>query len=111
MTQTFLKKDGDIREVLRTMFKSPEFWAPEAYRAKGKNAPLEFVVSAVARQRCGSGRHPRACRHPQQHGMMPYGMMPPTGYSMKADTWGELLGTTVTHEFRAGAGPGKDTGS
>src|SRR5208283_2075074 len=34
MTKTFLKKDGDIREVLRTMFKSPEFWSPEAYRAK-----------------------------------------------------------------------------
>jgi len=36
MAQTFLKKDGDIREVLRTLFKSPEFWAPEAYRAKVK---------------------------------------------------------------------------
>ncbi len=46
MTQTFLKKNGDIREVLRTMFKSPEFWAPETYRAKVKT-PLEFVVSAV----------------------------------------------------------------
>ena len=46
MAQTFLKKDGDIREVLRTMFKSPEFWSPETYRAKVKT-PLEFVVSAV----------------------------------------------------------------
>src|SRR5207248_7966123 len=46
MAQTFLKKDGDIREVLKTMFRSPEFWAPEAYRAKVKT-PLEFVVSAV----------------------------------------------------------------
>ena len=25
MTKTFLKKDGDVREVLRTMFRSPEF--------------------------------------------------------------------------------------
>lgn len=24
MTQTFVRKNGDIREVLRTMFKSPE---------------------------------------------------------------------------------------
>ena len=36
MTQTFLKKNGDIREVMRTMFQSPEFWSPDAYRAKVK---------------------------------------------------------------------------
>src|SRR5437764_14604727 len=46
MAQTFMKSDGDIREVLRTMYRSPEFWTPETYRAKVKT-PLEFVVSAV----------------------------------------------------------------
>jgi uncharacterized protein (DUF1800 family) len=46
MAKAFLKKDGDIREVLKTMFNAPEFWAPEAYRAKVKT-PLEFVLSAV----------------------------------------------------------------
>ena len=40
------KKDGDIREVLKTMFQSPEFWSADTYRAKVKT-PLEFVVSAV----------------------------------------------------------------
>jgi hypothetical protein len=34
MAQTFLKKGGDIREVLKTMFQSPDFWAPDSYRAK-----------------------------------------------------------------------------
>ncbi len=86
MTKTYLKKDGDIREVLRTMFKSPEFWAPQTYRAKVKT-PFEFVVSAVrasgaqvddARQLVGTLNN---------MGMLPYGMMPPTGYSMKAETW------------------------
>src|SRR5215469_15241075 len=46
MADTFHKKDGDIREVLRTMFHSPEFWAADAYRAKMKT-PLEFVASAA----------------------------------------------------------------
>src|SRR5436305_1976257 len=41
MAQTFMKTDGDIREVLRTMFNSPEFWAPQSYRAKVKT-PFEF---------------------------------------------------------------------
>ncbi len=46
MAQSFLASDGDIKTVLRTMFESPEFWAPAAQRAKVKT-PLEFVVSAV----------------------------------------------------------------
>ena len=29
--KTFLKSDGDMREVLRTMFRSPQFWAPERF--------------------------------------------------------------------------------
>ncbi len=86
MTATYLKKDGDFREVLRTMFKSPEFWSSGTYRAKVKT-PFEFVVSAVrasgaqvddARQLVGTLNN---------MGMMPYGKMPPTGYSMKAETW------------------------
>ena len=46
MAKTFEKKKGDIREVLTTLFHSPEFWADSAYRAKVKT-PLEFVASAV----------------------------------------------------------------
>ncbi|OLC91803.1 MAG: hypothetical protein AUH86_20110 [Acidobacteria bacterium 13_1_40CM_4_58_4] len=86
MAQTFLKKNGEIREVLKTMLDSPEFWAADAYRAKVKT-PLEFVVSAVR----GSGAEvtdamPLA-RQLQIMGMPLYGMQPPTGYSMKADAW------------------------
>src|SRR5262249_55645760 len=46
MARTFSKSDGDIREVLRTMFNSPEFWAPQNYRVKIKT-PFEMTVSAV----------------------------------------------------------------
>ena len=86
MAQTFLKKQGNIREVLKTMLDSPEFWAPEAYRAKVKT-PLEFVVSAV---RASSGDVTDAmpiARQLQTMGMPLYGLQPPTGYSMKADAW------------------------
>jgi uncharacterized protein (DUF1800 family) len=106
MTQTFLKKDGDIREVLRTMFKSPEFWAPQTYRAKVKT-PFEFVVSAVrasgaqvddARQLVGTLNN---------MGMMPYGVMPPTGYSMKADTWVNSSALLGRMNFALGLAGGK----
>ncbi len=86
MTKTFLKKDGDIREVLRTMFKSPEFWSPDAYRAKVKT-PLEFVVSAVRASGAEVDDARALIATLNNMGMMPYGMQPPTGYSMKADVW------------------------
>ncbi len=37
---------GDIREVLRAIIMSPEFWNPE-WRGSKTKTPLEFVVSAV----------------------------------------------------------------
>jgi uncharacterized protein (DUF1800 family) len=46
MAQTFLTKHGDIREVMRTMLASKEFWSEGAYRAKVKT-PFDMVVSAV----------------------------------------------------------------
>jgi uncharacterized protein (DUF1800 family) len=86
MAQTFLKKDGDIREVLRAMLHSPEFWAPESYRAKVKT-PLEFVVSAVRASGAEVSDALPLARQLQNMGMQLYGMQPPTGYSMKADAW------------------------
>jgi uncharacterized protein (DUF1800 family) len=86
MTQTFLKKDGNIREVLKTMLDSPEFWAPAAYRAKVKT-PLEFVVSAIRASGAEVTDAMPIARQLQNMGMQLYGAQPPTGYSMKADAW------------------------
>jgi uncharacterized protein (DUF1800 family) len=86
MTQTFLKKNGNIGEVLRTMFRSPEFWATDSYRAKVKT-PLEFVVSAVRTSGAEVSDAMPLARQLQNFGMPLYGMQPPTGYSMKADAW------------------------
>src|SRR5713226_7502840 len=46
VAQTFLKTDGDIREVLKAIFSSPEFNSADAYRAKVKR-PFELAISAV----------------------------------------------------------------
>jgi len=86
MAQTFLKKDGNIREVLKTMLDSPEFWAPDAYRAKVKT-PLEFIVSALRASGAEVTDAMPIARQLQNMGMPLYGMQPPTGYSMKADAW------------------------
>jgi uncharacterized protein (DUF1800 family) len=86
MAKTFLKKDGDIREVLRTMLQSPEFWSPDAYRAKVKT-PLEFVVSAVRATGAEVTDARPLANQLQNLGMPLYGDQPPTGYSMKAAAW------------------------
>ncbi len=86
MAKTFLKTDGDIREVLRSMFRSPEFWAPEAYRAKVKT-PLEFLVSAIRGSGADVVNGMPLVRELNQMGMPLYGAQPPTGYSMKGETW------------------------
>jgi uncharacterized protein (DUF1800 family) len=86
MAQTFSKKDGDIREVLKTMFHSPEFWSGDTYRAKLKT-PLEFVVSAVRASGADVSDATPLARQLNTLGMPLYGMQPPTGYSMKSDAW------------------------
>jgi len=46
MAQTFLSTNGSIREVMKTMLNSKEFWSEGAYRAKVKS-PFEMVVSSA----------------------------------------------------------------
>jgi uncharacterized protein (DUF1800 family) len=86
MAKTFLKKKGDIREVLSTLFHSPEFWDDGAYRAKVKT-PLEFVASALRATGAEVDDAFPLAQRLNNMGMPLYGAAPPTGYSMKAETW------------------------
>jgi len=86
MAATFQKKKGDIREVLSTLFHSPEFWADSTYRAKVKT-PLEFVASVIRATGASVENARPLVRQLNDMGMPLYGSQPPTGYSMKAETW------------------------
>jgi uncharacterized protein (DUF1800 family) len=93
MAKTYLHSDGDIRQVLRTMFISPEFWSRDAYRAKVKT-PEEFVLSAV-RATGGEVDRPAIVLNAMgQLGMPFFGCQTPNGYSWAAPAWvnsGDLL--------------------
>ncbi|MDX1389060.1 MAG: DUF1800 domain-containing protein, partial [Acidobacteriota bacterium] len=101
MAATFLATKGDIRQVLRTMFSSKEFWSPDVVGAKIKT-PLEFVVSGV-RATDGEiaplpwlpgGRQPGLAFTLRQMGQQLYAAQPPTGYGETAEDWsstGDLL--------------------
>ena len=82
----FRATDGDLREVMRTILTSPEFLAPEAYRAKVKT-PFEFVVSAARAVGADVQEALPLVRQLQQLGMPLYQCQPPTGYKDTADAW------------------------
>ncbi len=94
---TFLRTDGDIRAVLVAIFTAPEFWSPEAYRAKIKT-PLEVVASAVRTldgRLAPAGAGPDAlagggvalAREVARLGAPLYEAQPPTGYPDRAESW------------------------
>jgi uncharacterized protein (DUF1800 family) len=110
MSKTFLKTDGDLREVMRTMLQSPEFWAPEAYNAKVKT-PLEFVASSVRATQTDISDPQPLIGALKQMGMPLYGMQPPTGYSTKADAWVNSAALLARMNFSLGLVANKIYGS
>jgi uncharacterized protein (DUF1800 family) len=86
MAQTFLKTDGDIREVLHTMIYSPEFWSKDVFHAKIKT-PFEFVVSATRAVGADVDVPLMLVQWTNRIGQPLYQCEPPTGYSDKADAW------------------------
>ena len=86
MTKSWLSSDGDLRVVLRTLFHSPEFWAPAAYREKVKT-PLEFVVSALRATDADVSNPTSLVGALDRLGMPLYGMQTPNGYSWLSEPW------------------------
>jgi uncharacterized protein (DUF1800 family) len=82
----FRDTHGDIREVVRTIVTSPEFFAAAAYRAKVKN-PFEFVVSALRATSAETVNAMPVVQAMRELGMPPYQCQPPTGYADRAEAW------------------------
>ena len=86
VAQTFLKSGGDIREMLRIVFTSPEFNSSEAYRAKVKR-PFELAVSAVRTLGAETNGGPQFHQWISRMGQPLYGFQTPNGYSDVAENW------------------------
>jgi uncharacterized protein (DUF1800 family) len=110
MSKTFLKKKGDIREVLIVLFRSPEFWDDATYRAKVKT-PLEFVASAVRATGAEVDDAQSLTRQLSNMGMPLFGAQPPTGYSMKAETWVSSSALLTRMNFALALANGKIKGT
>ena len=84
--QTFLKTDGDIREVVRTIVTSPEFFSRGAYRSKVKS-PFELVASAL---RAVGAQADTTMRSAQMVGFLGapiFGHQAPNGWPETGESW------------------------
>jgi len=86
VAQTFLKTEGDIREVLKAIFFSPEFNSAAAYRAKVKR-PFELAISAVRTLGADTNGGPQFHQWIARMGQPLYGFQTPNGYSDIAENW------------------------
>ena len=83
---TFTKTNGDIRETLRTIFFSPEFYSQDAYRAKVKR-PFELTISAIRALGAETNGGPQLHQWIARMGEPLYGYQTPNGYSDDAESW------------------------
>ena len=86
VAKKFLATDGDLRQTVKAVIDSPEFWNPASYRTKVKS-PFEYAISAVRAVNAQITDPMPIARALQQIGEPLYGAQPPTGYSDKADVW------------------------
>jgi uncharacterized protein (DUF1800 family) len=85
VAQRFLATGGDLRDTVRTIVTSPEFFDPQHYRAKIKS-PFEYVVSAL-RAVGGATDGKAIAKQIAEMGQPLYLCQPPTGYSDTAEAW------------------------
>jgi uncharacterized protein (DUF1800 family) len=84
--QVYLKTDGDIREVLRAIITSPEFFSQQAFRTKVKS-PFEVVVSAMRALNAAPDSTPRTAQVIAFLGQPIFGHQAPNGWPETGESW------------------------
>jgi uncharacterized protein (DUF1800 family) len=84
--QTFLKTDGNIRETVRTIVTSPEFFSRTAYRSKVKS-PFELVASALRVVGAQPDTTMRSAQVVAFLGQPMFGHQAPNGWPETGEAW------------------------
>ena len=82
----FLKTDGSIRETLRAIVMSPEFFSTTAYRAKMRS-PFEYVAAAMRALNAETDGDRPVLDAIGRMGQPVFGRITPDGYADRADQW------------------------
>lgn len=83
---TFTRTDGDLRETMRTILASPEFFSRAAWRAKVKS-PFEVVTSAMRALGASIDTTPRAAAAVARLGQPIFGHQAPNGWPETGEAW------------------------
>jgi hypothetical protein len=84
--QIYLKTDGDIREVVRAIVTSPEFFSQQAFHTKVKS-PFEVVVSAMRAMNAAPDSTPRTAQVIAYLGQPIFGHQAPNGWPETGESW------------------------
>jgi uncharacterized protein (DUF1800 family) len=84
--QTYLRTDGDIREVVRSIVTSPEFFSERAYHSKVKS-PFEVVVSTARALDATPDSTVRTALAVAYLGEPVFGHRDPNGWPETGDAW------------------------
>ena len=82
----FLKTDGSIRETLRAIITSPEFFSNTVYRAKMRS-PFEYVAAAMRALNAETDGDRPVLDAIGRMGQPVFGRITPDGYADRADQW------------------------
>ncbi len=110
MAKTFRDKNGDIREVMRIMLASDEFFSQAAYRAKVKT-PFEMIVSAVRATGAQVDFALPLAREIAKLGEPLYRKLEPTGYSDANSEWVNSAALLARMNFALSLAQNKIAGS
>jgi uncharacterized protein (DUF1800 family) len=106
LSKRFLATDGDIKLVLETLFKSPEFWNRKYYGAKFKT-PYQYVISAIRSTGLEVNNVKPLTDFLNQSGMSIYGCPTPNGYKNTQDAWLNPDSMTRRLNFATNLGGGR----
>jgi hypothetical protein len=85
-TQVYLRTGGDIREVVKAIITSPEFFSRQAFRSKVKS-PFEVVVSAMRALGSAPDSTPRSAQVIAFLGQPIFGHQAPNGWPETGESW------------------------
>ena len=83
---TFTRTNGDIREVVRTIVTSPEFFSRAAFRSKVKS-PFEVVASTLRALDAQPDATPRSAQLVARLGQPIFGHQAPNGWPETSEPW------------------------
>src|SRR6185436_13913783 len=98
--EVFSRTGGSIRETLRSIITSPEFFSAATYRAKVRS-PFEYVAAAIRTTAAETDADRPVLDFIARMGQPLFGRISPDGYSDRAEQWLSVGAMTARLNFAA----------